>query len=77
MRRWRPIRPNGGYFGTFTTHENAELPYVVHHQEGRSRPSEPTDAVRLYQLDGDVLRLGVDARAWRTAWRPEDTSTGS
>ena len=48
----------GGYFGTFTTHGNADPPYVVHHQEGRSRPSEPTDAVRLYQLDGDVLRLG-------------------
>ena len=48
----------GGYFGTFTTHENADPPYVVHHQEGRSRPSEPTDGVRLYQLDGDVLRLG-------------------
>ncbi len=48
----------GGYFGTFTVYENADLPYVVHHQEGRSRPSEPTDGVRLYQLDGDVLRLG-------------------
>ena len=48
----------GGYFGRFTVHEDADPPYVVHHQEGRSRPSEPTDAVRLYQLDGDVLRLG-------------------
>ena len=48
----------GGYFGTFTVHEDADPPYVVHHQEGRSRPSEPTDGVRLYQLDGDVLRLG-------------------
>ena len=41
-----------------TVHEDADPPYVVHHQEGRSRPSEPTAAVRLYQLDGDVLRLG-------------------
>ena len=47
-----------GYFGTFTVYEDADPPYVIHHQEGRSRPSEPTDGVRLYQLDGDVLRLG-------------------
>ena len=51
-------RTYGGYFGTFTVHEDADPPHVVHHQEGRSRPSEPADAVRLYQLDGDVLRLG-------------------
>jgi len=48
----------GGYFGTFTVHEDADPPYVVHHQDGRSRPTDATDGVRLYQLDGDVLRLG-------------------
>ena len=52
-------RTYGGYFGPFTVHEDADPQYVVHHQEGRSRPvSGVTDAERLYQLDGDVLRLG-------------------
>ncbi len=51
-------RSFGGYFGRFTVHEDAAPPYVVHHQEGRPRPSAPTDGDRLYQLDGDVLRLG-------------------
>ncbi|MCE2515892.1 MAG: lipocalin-like domain-containing protein [Acidobacteria bacterium] len=52
-------RTYGGYFGPFTVHEDADPPYVVHHQEGRTRPvSGVTDAERLYQLDGDVLRLG-------------------
>ena len=52
-------RTYGGYFGRFTVHEDADPIYVVHHQEGRTRPtSGVTDAERLYQLDGDVLRLG-------------------
>ncbi len=51
-------RSFGGYFGRFTVHEGAAPPYVVHHQEGRPRPSAPTDAERLYQLNGAVLRLG-------------------
>ena len=52
-------RTYGGYFGTFTVHEDAEPQYVVHHQEGRTRPVEGvTDAERLYLLEGDVLRLG-------------------
>ncbi len=51
-------RSYGGYFGRFTVHEDDSPPYVVHHQEGRPRPSRPTDAVRLYALTGDVLRLG-------------------
>ena len=55
-------RSYGGYFGRFTVHEDDDPPYVVHHQEGRPRPSPPTDADRLYQLDGDVLRLGVRPR---------------
>ena len=52
-------RTYGGYFGPFTVHEDADPQYVVHHQEGRTRPvSGVTDAERLYELDGDVLRLG-------------------
>lgn len=52
-------RTYGGYFGRFTVHEDADPPYVVHHQEGRTRPATGvTDAERLYALDGDVLRLG-------------------
>ena len=51
-------RTYGGYFGEFTVHENDDPPYVVHHQEGRPNPGDPTDAERLYSLDGDVLRLG-------------------
>ncbi|MDA1091924.1 MAG: lipocalin-like domain-containing protein [Acidobacteria bacterium] len=48
----------GGYFGRFTVHDDDDSPYVVHHQEGRPRPGPLTDAVRLYELDGNVLRLG-------------------
>ncbi len=52
-------RTYGGYFGRFTVHEDADPQYVVHHQEGRTRPVEGvTDAERLYHLAGDVLRLG-------------------
>ena len=52
-------RSYGGYFGRFTVHDDAEPQYVVHHQEGRTRPVEGvTDAERLYHLAGDVLRLG-------------------
>ena len=48
----------------FTVQENADSPYVVHHQEGRTRPtSGVTDAERLNQLNGDVLRLGGRPRA--------------
>ena len=52
-------RSFGGYFGRFTVYEDASPPYVVHNQEGRPRPpGAPADAVRLYELSGDVLRLG-------------------
>ena len=52
-------RSFGGYFGRFTVYEDASPPYVVHNQEGRPRPpGTPADAERLYQLSGDVLRLG-------------------
>ena len=56
-------RSYGGYFGRFTVHEDADPPYVVHHIEGRPRPSDPNDTDRLYELDGDVLRLGGRPRS--------------
>ena len=55
-------RSYAGYFGRFTVHEEAEPPYVLHHLEGRPRPGDPSDAFRLYQLEGDVLRLGARPR---------------
>jgi hypothetical protein len=51
-------RSYGGYFGRFTLDEHDDPPYVVHNQEGRPNPGMPTDAERLYLLEGDVLRLG-------------------
>ena len=51
-------RSYGGYFGRFTVYEDDNPQYVVHNQEGRPRPGTPTDAERLYQLSGNVLRLG-------------------
>ena len=55
-------RTYGGYFGRFTVHEDADPQYVVHHIEGRPRPSPPNNTDRLYDLDGDVLRLGARPR---------------
>ena len=51
-------RSYGGYFGRFTVHEDDEPQHVVHNQEGRLSPGTASDAERLYQLTGDVLRLG-------------------
>ncbi len=51
-----------GYFGRFTLFEHADPPYVVHNQEGKLNPSRPTDTERLYQISGDILRLGVRPR---------------
>ena len=51
-------RSYGGYFGRFTVYENEDPQYVVHNQEGRLSPGTASDAERLYQLSGDVLRLG-------------------
>ena len=48
----------GGYFGRFTVNEDADPQYVVHNQEGRLSPGTESDAERLYELSGDVLRLG-------------------
>ena len=52
------FRSYGGYFGTFTVHENEQPPFVVHHQEGTLNPGRESDAKRFYQLTGPVLRLG-------------------
>ena len=51
-------RTYGGYFGRFTVYEDENPQYVVHNQEGRLSPGTASDAERLYQLSGDVLRLG-------------------
>ena len=51
-------RTYGGYFGRFTVYEDEDPQYVVHNQEGRLSPGTASDAERLYQLSGDVLRLG-------------------
>lgn len=46
------------YFGPFSVYENADPPYVVHEQIGQLNPRAPSDQLRLYLIDGDVLRLG-------------------
>ncbi|MDA1372288.1 MAG: lipocalin-like domain-containing protein [Proteobacteria bacterium] len=46
------------YFGRFTVYETASPQYLVHNLEGILRPDPPADTERLYQLDGDILRLG-------------------
>ncbi|MEO2197964.1 MAG: hypothetical protein ABGY72_17995, partial [bacterium] len=51
-------KPGSSRVCRFRSRLRLDPPYVVHHQEGRPRPGPPTDAVRLYELDGDVLRLG-------------------
>ena len=48
-----------GYFGRFTTYENYSPPFVMHNQQGTTRPARDVDATkRLYQFTGTVLRLG-------------------
>ena len=57
------IGASAGISGVSQSMKVLSPPYVVHHQEGRPRPSVlPTDAERLYQLDGAVLRLGGRTR---------------
>ena len=46
------------YFGPFSVYEDADPPYVVHEQIGQLNPRAPSDQLRLYQIDGNVLRLG-------------------
>ena len=55
-------RSYGGYFGRFTVYEDADPQYLVHEIEGRPRPGEPSDAERIYDLSGDILRLGARPR---------------
>ena len=48
-----------GYFGRFTTYENYDPPFLMHNQQGRTRPADHVDATkRFYEFTGDVLRLG-------------------
>ena len=48
-----------GYFGRFTTYENYDPPFVMHNQQGRTRPATRVDATkRFYEFSGNVLRLG-------------------
>ena len=53
----------GGYFGRFTTYENYTPPFVMHNQQGTTRPARDVDATkRFYQFTGNVLRLGGPPR---------------
>jgi len=53
-------RTYNGYFGRFTTYENYNPPFVLHNQQGTTRPSGENDATkRFYQFNGNVLRLGT------------------
>ena len=48
-----------GYFGRFTTYENYSPPFLMHNQQGTTRPARDVDATkRFYQFTGNVLRLG-------------------
>ena len=53
-------RTYNGYFGRFTTFENYSPPFVLHNQQGTTRPGGENDATkRFYQFNGNVLRLGT------------------
>ena len=55
----KAYRSYGGYFGRFTTYENYSPPFVMHNQQGTTRPGGDVDATkRFYQFTGNVLRLG-------------------
>lgn len=52
-----------GYFGRFTTYENYDPPFLMHNQDGTTRPARDVDATkRFYQFTGNVLRLGGPPR---------------
>lgn len=55
----KAYRSYNGYFGRFTTYENYSPPFVMHNQQGTTRPGGDVDATkRFYQFTGNVLRLG-------------------
>ena len=59
----KAFRSYGGYFGRFTTYENYTPPFVMHNQQGTTRPARDVDATkRFYQFTGNVLRLGGPPR---------------
>ena len=52
-----------GYFGRFTTYENFDPPFLMHNQQGTTRPARDVDATkRFYEFTGNVLRLGGPPR---------------
>jgi hypothetical protein len=52
-----------GYFGRFTTYENYDPPFLMHNQDGTTRPARDVDATkRFYQFTDNVLRLGGPPR---------------
>ena len=52
-----------GYFGRFTTYENYDPPFLMHNQDGTTRPARDVDATkRFYEFTGNVLRLGGPPR---------------
>ena len=53
------FRSYSGYFGRFTTYENYSPPFLMHNQQGTTRPARNVDATkRFYQFSGNILRLG-------------------
>jgi hypothetical protein len=56
----KAYRSYTGYFGRFTTYDNYDPPFVMHNQQGTTRPGGDVDATkRFYQFTGNVLRLGA------------------
>ena len=52
-----------GYFGRFTTYENYNPPFIMHNQQGKTRPGRNVDATkRFYQFTENILRLGGKPR---------------
>ena len=52
-----------GYFGRFTTYENYSPPFIMHNQQGTTRPGRNVDATkRFYQFTENILRLGGPPR---------------
>ena len=44
----KAFRSYGGYFGRFTTYENYTPPFVMHNQQGTTRPARDVDATKRF-----------------------------
>jgi hypothetical protein len=56
----KAYRSYTGYFGRFTTYDNYDPPFVMHNQQGTTRPGGDVDATkRFYRFIGNVLSLGA------------------